>query len=888
MILPSHLGRVRRAVRALLRKRDVEREMADEMRFHVEMEAEELRRAGMAPAEARRRALVAFGGVERFKEEARSGRALRWLEDLGADLRFAARSLRRSPAFTAVAVLALGLGIGVNAVAFGYVDAAAFRALPVDRPNELLAVYPVAKDGDLLNASYPLYEDLRRGATAFNGVAAFVEGPVSLDAGADAEVVWAHHVSPNYFGLLGVRAALGRTLATGDDRAPVVVLGHALWATRFGADPAVVGRTVRLNGSPFTVVGVMPPAFLGTRLFAYAPALWAPVGMHAQTIPGSDSMLTARTWTTFQVIARLRAGAGLAQAQASLDAVARRLAEAYPDRYKSLRFRLFSNRTPINPWLAPPERMRAIGRISLLGVGLVLLIACADVASLLLARMTVRRREVAIRLSLGASRGRLVRQLLTESLVLAALGCLAALPLAAVAIDLSAKFGPPVDFATAYRPAVDPRLLAFTAAVTVAAGLAFGLAPALQSSSRRIAGTLRDGGAWVAGRRSRLREALVVAQLTLSLVVLVAAGLFARSLGNARRMDPGFRLDGGVVFTLDPRLLGYDTARARALYDRLLARLAALPGVRAVTRATSVPLNGNNSSTIVFAEGGGTSPEDGVRVDYNIVGPRYFETVGTPILDGREFAERDSAGPVEAVVVNEVLAGRLWPGLPAVGRRIRVGDSVLEVVGVSRAAKSRTLGEAPRPYMSLSIVRNPASRTVVIMRADGDPGALYQAVRREVRALDPALPIVGLKTLREHVAVSYSAAESGASMTAMFGALALLLAAAGLYGVIAYAVATRTREIAVRAALGASRRRLLGMILFDVVKLVLPGVSVGLVITVALVRLNGVNMGIPLSHMEPLAYVVGAAIALLVAVLASLPPVRRAASVQPMVAMRSL
>jgi predicted permease len=880
-----------RGLRALWRRREVEREMSDEMRFHLEMEARELAASGIPPEEARRRAAVAFGGVERYKEAARDGFALRWLGDLAADLRFGQRSLRRSPGLTAVAVLALGVGIGANAAVFTYIDAIAFRPLPVREPGSIVAIFG-ARDGDeeLLGLSYADLQDLRRDTATFAGATAFTEGPVALGDGGAPAVVWAGHVDAGYFTLLGVRPAAGRMLRVDDLREPVVVLGDAIWRTRFAGDPGIVGRTIRVNGGVFTVVGVAPPEFLGTRLFTYAPALWLPVGMHERTIPRSGGLLENRAAARFSVVARLREGVSLERARAALDAAAQRLAEAHPDLHEGLRLRAVENRTPINTWLGTPERLRAIGRLAMAGTALVLLVACADVASLLLARMTSRRREVAVRLSLGASRERLVRQFLTESLLLAALGVVAAIPIAAVTVSLSERLTPPLDFVTAFRPVIDLRVVAFTAAISVLAALAFGLAPALQSSRTGLAGALRDGASGSSGSRSRLREALVVGQLTVSLVVLAAAGLFARSLENAWRMDPGFRADGAVVFTLDPQLGGeYDVERTTALYERLVDRLRAVPGVGSVSRASSLPLDGSSSSTIVFADGGAAAPEDGVRIDYNVVGLDYFASIGTPVLEGRDFALADSAGPVERVVVNEVLAARLWPGAPATGKRLRLGEPggpAAEVIGVMKTAKYRQLGEAPRAAMTRTLLRHPRSRTTVVVRGDADPDVLYAAIRREVRALDPALPITGLKTLRDHISVSYSAAEGGATAAAMSGFLALLLAAAGLYGVVAYAVAQRTREIAIRVALGAGGGAVVRLVVGRGLRLALVGIALGLVAALGVTRLLG-DVLYDVSPSDPLTLGGVALLLAGVALLASFVPARRATRIEPMRALRT-
>ena len=885
------LERLRRMVRTLFRRPELERDMQDEMRFHVEMEAAELVRAGVPAADAMRQALLRFGGVDRYKEVARDLSGVRWISDAGADVRYALRSLARTPAFSLVAILALALGIGANAAAFGVADAIAFRPLDVHEPDRLAAVFG-QRDGEsgYLNLSYPVYEAVRREAAGVRDVAAFTEGPVTLEGIDGARVAWAHHVTGNLLQLLGVLPQHGRMLATEDEREPVVVLGHAIWRSQFGADPDVVGHQLRLNGTPFTVIGVAPESFVGTRLFSYAPALWVPLGMHEVTIPGSASLLEQAGGGRFQAVARLADGNALTAATASMNAVAARLIERHPGDLEGLRLRLISNRTAINPWLAPPERMRMVGFVMLSGVALVLLVACGNVANLLLARMAARRREIAIRLSLGASRGRLLRQLLTESLVLAGLGCVAALPLGLLVLEAMASLAPTLDYATAFHPSLDARVLAYAAAIALISGIIFGLAPAIRSASPRIAPALREAGRGNGPRRSRLRDALVVGQLALSLVVLIAAGLFARSLGNARAMHPGFVVDGAVVFTLDPQLGGnHDAEQTARLYRDLLEALRAVPGVQSVARGSSVPLDGSSSSMEVYAASGSSGQDAPVRVDYHIVDDDWFRVLGMEVVTGRGFAAADSMRAVPGAVISEELARRLWPGDDPLGRQLRLGrrdGDVVEVIGTTRTAKYRSLGESPRPAMALAISRSPRSRTVVVLRHEGDPAAIQAAVLRELRTIDPTLPVIGLKTLREHIAPSFAAIEGGAWAAGMFGALALALAASGLFGVVSYTVVQRTQEFAIRVALGARTRQVVRLVLARGLLLVVLGVGLG---TLLVLPLGTVLSGMlfEVRPWDPVTIVSVVVLLGAIALLASVLPAYRAARVDPVIAMRS-
>jgi predicted permease len=649
-----------------------------------------------------------------------------------------------------------------------------------------------------------------------------------------------------------------------------------------------VGRTLTVNGSPFTIVAVAPAQFTGTRLFSYDPALWIPVGLHLQTIPSSTGLLTRRDTNRFLLIGRLRDGITLDQAHAGVDAVAQQLAAAFPDLHRGLRISLVSNRGPINPGLAPPQRIALIGQLALLGSLFVLLIASVNVASLLLARIGERRQEIAVRISLGAGRRRIMQQLLTESLLLAALGALASIPIHLIASRAIHGLVPHLEYTSTVRPAADSRVVAFSILVTAGVALVCGLAPALQASGHSFVAGLRDvaGGAQ---RWRRFRELLVGGQALVSALLLVAGGLFVRSFQHARRMDPGFTLDGAVAFTLHPELSpAYDAARTRNLYARLEEALSSIPGVESTARSARLPLDGNTSVRRVFTPNTPTELAKAPVAEFNIVTPRYFATIGTPIVEGREFLRADSSTALQGVIINEVLARRLWPGTSAVGQRLRIespSGAELEVIGVARASLYRTLGERPRSALWLNLDRNPMSRTTTLVRARESDAALVAQVRTVIRKIDPALPIVGLGTFRQHVSVAYAPIETGAVGALGFGILALLLAASGVYGLTAYAVAQRRREIGIRMALGATRGAVLRLVAGRALTLTLVGAGAGALLA-ALVPMGLDSLLFGVSRYDPRALVVAIALFGAVAALAALVAARRAVGLDPMQVLR--
>jgi len=708
---------------------------------------------------------------------------------------------------------------------------------------------------------------------------------------AEPETAWAAHVSDNYFTMLGVQPALGSLIRPGDLAAPVVVISHAFWVSRFARSPVVIGQKLRVNDAAFTIVGVAPEQFTGTRLFTYEPRVWLPVGMYRQTLVESGDLLTDRRASRFQVLARLRDGVELGQARENVTAFARRLADAYPELYRSFAIQVMPNRTPINPWLLAPERMVWIGRLLVLGVSLVLLIACANVASLLLARMVARREEIAIRLSLGASRGRLLQQLLTESVVLAALGTLAALPLTVIGSRALLGLTPHLDYASSWRPTDTTRLIVYSLLTTVGAAVVFGLAPALQTVRHGVGVGLRSAVPFVKRGRARLhlRELVLVAQVALSVIVLTCAALLVRSLREARRIDPGFAMGGAVTFTLDPQLdPAYDAARTRSLYTELTARLARLTGVNIVSRGLFVPLDGNSSVRRVFVDDGPSSLDRVPAAEFNLSSPGYFRAIGTPLVAGHDFEPSDSARREEAVIVNDVLARRLWPGESAIGKSVRLDSPaapLARVGGVARASKYRSIGEPPRAAIWRDLDRFPRSRTTVIVRTTGDERSLVGPIRGVIREIAPSVPVIGLATLSDHVSLAFTPVVSGAMGGFAFGALALLLTLSGIWGLVSYTVSRRRRELGIRSALGARPVTLVWLAVARSVAITLAGVAVGLAtLAVAPMGLNRILYGV--SPHDPATLVATTILFSVVGALAALIPALGAARSDPMLALR--
>lgn len=807
------------------------------------------------------------------------------VRDLFQDVRHAGRHLRRSPGVTVTVLLTFALGIGANAGTFAFVDAMAFRPLPVQEPERLVALFGrAAGSDDLIGFSNPDYIDYRDGTqSVFAGVAGFSDTPASLGLPGGAVMVWTNLVTPDYFQVLRPRARLGRVLDARDEDA--VVLSHGLWQRRFGADRGIVGRTIMLNGHPFTVVGVTEQGFTGTRLFAYAPELWVPTRAHLQIEPGSDGVLYERDRGWLQVVARLAPEVSMEQARTAVRRVAQGLGTSFPETHAGREVVLYSNARPVNPWAFEPSQLQTAGLVALAGVALVLLIACANVAGLQLAQSTARRREVAVRVSLGAGRLRVARSLIIESLMLSLGGGVLGIVLAIWLVRTSSELQPPLDFAPAFDARIDWRVISFTALASTFAAVLAGLLPVLRQRTVDPATTLRaeTGGA---SRSSRLLDGLVVAQMAFSLVVLVAAGLFTQSLRNARNLDPGFSLENGLVVTVDPTLQGYSMERADAFYERLLAELRALPGVRGATRAAHLPLDGSAASARVSAEGKTVSADEQTLSLFYAVEPGFFAALGTPVLEGRGLTKSDDAGAPLVAIVNETLARTLWPDEPAIGRRMQVGDDVASVVGIAPDIKLMFLREAPQPMLALSLRQVPAIGGAILVRTAGDPLAFATEVRRTIRSIDPQLALMGLKTLRESAAYTFTAAESGAFGATTFGVLALLLTAAGLYGVIAWGVARRVREIGIRMALGAHANHVVGMVVRHGLRLTAIGLAIGLALALATGRLlSGLLYGVAPTDLAIFAAV--AALLTLVALLASWAPSKRATSVDPLSVLRA-
>ena len=832
------------------------------------------------------------------------------MDDLGQDLRLAFRSFVKSPAFTAVVVLTLALGIGANTAIFTLMDQVLLRFLPVEDPERLVILDAPGQfsgsshsHNQLAPISHPMFEGLRDRNTVFAGVLAHYTAPVHLTSGSQTDSVNGDLVSGTFFDVLGLKPAAGRLFTPDDDRIPgghpVVVLSHGFWTRRFGGDPKVVGQTVRVNDHPMTVIGVSPRGFHGVEV-GEAEDVFVPIMMQAQVIPTWDRGVGDWRARWLTAMARLKAGVSQTEARAGINLLYRQLLEEDAQHLtsKSERFRtaFLAKQLELRPGARGTSGLRDQSRTPLfvlMGmVGLVLLIACANVANLLLARASSRQREMAVRLALGAGRTRLVRQLLVESVVLSLAGGGLGLVFAAWTGDLLLGALPIEGAVQVLTAEPDLRVGLFALGLSLLTGLAFGLAPAFQSTRPALAPTLKsEAGAVIGGAVPfRFRKGLVVAQVALSLLLLIGAGLFARSLMNLRTLDPGFEPERLLAFSVDPSLNGHDPARRLALCKQIQDGIAVEPGVRSVSLAREALMTNSEWSSNITVEGYESKEDEDMSPGFNGVGPGFFSTLGMPLLAGRELDDGDVLERPKVAVVNERFARYFFGDQDPIGRRFGIGAGQVRlditIVGLVRDGKSSSLREKPHRFVYVPYAQQANVGGVTFyVRSAADPEALAGRLRKVVQRADANLPVTGLKTMRVQIGESLFVERMVAALSAAFGFLATLLAAVGLYGVMSYAVSLRTREIGIRVALGAERRAVLFMVLKEVAILAALGVAIGLLSGYGLGRLVETQL-FGLTARDPLTFATATATLLLAALLAGYIPASRATRVDPMVALR--
>ncbi len=812
----------------------------------------------------------------------------RIMETFWQDLRYSLRTLFKKPGFTFVVVTTLALGIGANATIFTWIKAVLLASLPgIEQPEKLVEVWGATRNNSALSSSYVDYLDYRDQNKVLSGLTAHQVLPLNLGRSEKPERVWGAIVSGNYFDVLGVRALIGRTFLPEEDRTPnthpVVVIGYGLWERRFGADPNVLGRTITLNEHDFTVIGVAPKDF-GSPFAGLALDVWTPV-MMKDYVARPHFSLTDRGSRWLMVMGRLKPGATVPQAQANIAAIASHLEQEYPQTNEQLGVAVYS---VMQSPFSLKQDMRPALAILMAAVAVVLLIACANVANLLLARAASRRKEIAVRLALGGSRGRLVRQMLTESFVLASLGAALGLAIAFWTARSLAAFLPPYASRASFDTRPDAVVFAFTLGLTVITTLLFGLAPTLHASKQDLVTAMKDNTATVGRgpRKVSLRHALVITQVALSMVALISAGLFVRSLREAYSADPGFNPHGVLLASFDPFLSGYDESRGREFYRRLVERVRTVPGIQSATLARRLPLtDGGIAFANVAIDGYAPAKDEDMRLNYETVGPQYFQTMRIPFVHGRDFDERDQEGAPGVVIINETMAGRYWPGGDALGRRLKLTKDWLEIVGIAKDVKNRSLSEAPQPFLYLPLLQDYRSNMILVARTTIDPEKMFQPVRAEVAALDPKIPIFGVKTFEEHIGISFFLQRMAATLLSIFGLLALSLAAIGLYGVMAYSVSQRTRELGIRVSVGAERRDIFKLILGQGLAISVVGLLAGLVAALGVTRLTA-RLLYGVSATDPVTFIVIALLLLCVTLLACYLPARRATKVDPMIALR--
>jgi putative ABC transport system permease protein len=830
------------------------------------------------------------------------------MQSLWQDLRYGARMLLKMPGFTLVAALTIGLGIGANTAVLSIVNSVMIRPLPVSHPEELaLPFWGSRKDPEVWNIfSYPNYVDLRdqnkvfSGLLAWQGISAGISDSASgsADDGARAEIIWGEAVSGNYFDVLGVKMAMGRAFLPEEDRTidthPVVVLGNAFWQGRFNSDPDIVGRTIYLNSHPFKVIGVAPSSFEGVR-FLFRQDFWVPLMMQTRLGVYTDWQ-TNRGINNLILLGRLKPGVTMKQAEADLNLIAENLGKLYPKINADSKIQVAPEVEGRFNRIAGFIKFTSV--IALAVAGLVLLVACANVANLLLARAASRSREIGIRLAIGAGRFRIVRQLLLESLLLAGLGGALGIFFAFWGADLFQASFPPLPYPLNPDVSPDLRVLKWMLVVTLLTGVIFGLAPALIASRTDLvsvvksdaSGQMRRGrvGPWT------LRNLLVVAQVAISIIVLICAGLFLRSLSRVRNADPGFSTDNLITMRLDPGPLGYSDADGKRFYSELLRRVESQPGVRAASLAFLLPLSDGVAGRGPIVKEGNPPPPpaQGLWIDANVIAPKYFETIKTPLVLGRDFTKHDNDDAPKVAIVNQEFARRFYGSeRNALGKRFwesGPGAALVEIVGVAKDGRYITLYESQRPCIFLPEYQhayNSQMRLLVSATASSDLKAVADGVRREISQMDSRVPVFGLLMAERNLARAYWLPRFAAGLATGFGLLALTLATMGLYGMMAYAVSRRTREIGIRVTLGAQGRDVLKLVIGRGMLLVIAGVVIGLAGAFALTRvLSSLLFGV--SATDPLTYIAITLLLIAVALLACWIPARRATKVDPMVALR--
>jgi predicted permease len=865
----------------------MEDDLQNEVRFHLEREIDENIKRGMTPEEARFAALRNFGGVQRVKDESRDERGVRYAEELWQDLRYGLRTILKTPGFTTIAVLTLALGIGANTAIFSVVNALLLRPLPYPEAERLAVIATTMRREriEVRSTSYPDFVSWRDQNTVFEQVAARTSNSFSLLSGNEPERINGELVSANYFSLLGVQAVNGRTFLAEEDRTPdtrrVALIGYGLWQRRFGGSLNLVGQMIQLSDGNYTVVGIMPEGFRGVSDQA---ELWLPM-MMTSAVRAAD-YLQQRDQRWLSTIARVKSGASLRQAQTEMDTIARRLEQTYP------------NTNANRGALVTPLREQLFGDMQsmlwvLLGaVGCVLLVACANVANLLLQRAATRRKEMAIRLALGATSGRLMRQLLTESLLLALSGGVLGVVVAFWSADFLVALSP-ISFPSFVKLTLDSRVLGFSLLISVLTGVLFGLAPALHAAKPMLNEALKDSGRGNSGGlgRSRLLGSLVVAEIALAVVLLVGAGLMIRSLQRLQAINPGFYSERLLTmrFSLPPQK--YPREHIGVFNQQLRERLQALPGVQAAALTSDLPLSGDTSAGPIELEGKSAAPADSeIRMYRHRVTPLFFSTLVIPLVKGRDFTSEDHAQAPGVVIISEALARRYWPNADPIGKRLRETGSEnpwLSIVGVAKDVKYRGLPQNPNadPDVYFPLLQRPTNNLSLVVRTEADPTSLSAAIRGELQKLDPNLPIYNVTTMAQQVARQTTQSHFTAWLLGVFGALALALAAVGIYSVMAYAVEQRMHEVGVRLALGARVGDVLKLVIKQGMRLALFGVALGLGAALALTQLMK-GMLFSVGTADPLTYAGIALLLMTVALLACWIPARRATMVDPLIALR--